>query len=254
MAIDTLAPRSRRSLLTGVAGALAGAAAATLAGAQRVLAAGDDGTAIHVADIYDDVRNTTRLVNNTNNQPAFRAGNNQAGNGLEGFSGSGSGVLGDSDSGAGVYGFTGTGTGVHGVAAASSGVQYAVLGEAHSPRGVGVLGNNYATSGTAEGVQGTSDSPAGYGTTGWARQGGTGIIGVSGHSSTGFPTVPAETGGYFRAGRGRGVVADGAKAQIRLVPSTASSHPTRGALGDLFLDKHKRLWFCKGGSSWTQLA
>ena len=59
MAIDTLAPRSRRSLLTGVAGALAGAAAATMAGAQRVLAAGDDGTAMVIAGIYDDAQNTT---------------------------------------------------------------------------------------------------------------------------------------------------------------------------------------------------
>jgi hypothetical protein len=114
MAIDTLAPRSRRSLLTGVAAGLAGVAAATLAGAQRVLAAGDDGTAIHVADIYDDVRNTTRLVNNTNNQPALRVGSNQGGDGISAFSHTGDALSGESDSRDGVYGHADTGTGVHG--------------------------------------------------------------------------------------------------------------------------------------------
>jgi hypothetical protein len=46
----------------------------------------------------------------------------------------------------------------------------------------------------------------------------------------------------------------GGKAQLRLVPSTATTHPASGTLGDLFLDKNTRLWFCKGGSTWKQIA
>ena len=40
----------------------------------------------------------------------------------------------------------------------------------------------------------------------------------------------------------------------RLSPSTAASHPDSGAAGDLFVDKTGRLWFCKGGATWKQLA
>ena len=43
-------------------------------------------------------------------------------------------------------------------------------------------------------------------------------------------------------------------AGCRYCPSTAATHPTSGALGDLFLDKNKRLWFCKGGSTSEQIA
>jgi hypothetical protein len=38
------------------------------------------------------------------------------------------------------------------------------------------------------------------------------------------------------------------------VPSSRSTHPSSGALGDLFLDKSGRLWFCKGGTTWVKLA
>jgi hypothetical protein len=34
----------------------------------------------------------------------------------------------------------------------------------------------------------------------------------------------------------------------------ATSHPGSGAKGDLFVDTSGRLWFCKGGMSWKQLA
>ena len=43
-------------------------------------------------------------------------------------------------------------------------------------------------------------------------------------------------------------------AQLYLEPGTAASHPGTGQLGDLYLDKSGRLWFCKGGTSWKQLA
>jgi hypothetical protein len=46
----------------------------------------------------------------------------------------------------------------------------------------------------------------------------------------------------------------GKKAQLYLVPSTASSHPSTGTPGQLFVDRYKRLWYCKGTSTWIQLA
>ncbi len=53
---------------------------------------------------------------------------------------------------------------------------------------------------------------------------------------------------------GRGVYAAGKLAQLRLQPATAATHPTSGAAGDLFVDRSKRLWFCKGGTRWVQVA
>jgi hypothetical protein len=53
---------------------------------------------------------------------------------------------------------------------------------------------------------------------------------------------------------GAGGLFSGKTAQIQLVPSTASTHPASGTAGQLFVDKSNRLWFCKGGASWHQLA
>jgi hypothetical protein len=52
----------------------------------------------------------------------------------------------------------------------------------------------------------------------------------------------------------RGGLFAGKVAQVRLLPSSSASHPSSGSLGDLFLDKGGRLWFCKGGTTWKQLA
>jgi hypothetical protein len=46
----------------------------------------------------------------------------------------------------------------------------------------------------------------------------------------------------------------GRTAQVHLVPSPASSHPDRGAAGQLFVDRANRLWCCRGGTNWAQLA
>lgn len=53
---------------------------------------------------------------------------------------------------------------------------------------------------------------------------------------------------------GRGAVLISNIAQLRLQPSTLGSHPASGQAGDLFVDASKRLWFCKGGTVWKQLA
>jgi hypothetical protein len=51
-----------------------------------------------------------------------------------------------------------------------------------------------------------------------------------------------------------GATFEGKTAQVELVPSPESSHPSSGAPGQLFVDNAKRLWFCRGGNDWQQLA
>ncbi len=317
MAIDTGLPRSRRSVLTAFLGAVAGAAATSLAAAQRVVAAGSDGATVVVGGAYLDVRSETALQNVASDQTVLSliasganptldvvgnvadaihgygtvatgvkgtAGSN-AGFGVEGVgpyvavkgtsiatgttNGSGVGVFGVSsaDDGAGVEG-QGPNTGVHGVSGGTG-----VLGEgtsggtgvrgAATGGGIGVLGNSdtyravvgvtSAATGRTVGVMGESFSTAGTGVRGWAAGGGTGVFGYSGSS---FPSgdPPANVAVYGRSADGRGGVFNGKAAPIRLIASTAASHPASGMLGDLFLDANKRLWFCKGGTTWQQLA
>ena len=266
MAIDMRMVRSRRSLLTAALAGMAGAAAATMAGAQRVLAAGDDGTPVAVAGGYTDARHTTVISNQSNDQTVFQASSLfHGGTAVRAYSDSGIGVLANSDEDYGVFGYTNAGEGVFGRATSGTGIHgvvglpsngtphypAAVLGEAKLRAGVSILGNNYATKGIAIGVQGTSDSPTGAATIGWARNGGTGVSGVAGAP---FPKVPPKTGVYAKGpAGGRGVVAAGGAAQVRLVPSRAATHPSSGQAGDLFLDKSHRLWLCKGDTIWAKL-
>jgi hypothetical protein len=271
VAIKMSERHTRRSLLTAVAAAAAGAVAASVSGARRVLAAGDDGKVLHVGDDYFDVTNPTTLWNNSGTRPvlslfcqgtALSAGTSDGraieavtpgGIGVIAFTKSGKGIFGRAETGEGVRGSSDSGTGVHGIANMTSGIAVnypaAVLGEARLPNAGAMLANNYASNGLAVGVQGTSDSPTGLASIGWARNGGTGVSGVVGAT---FPTIPPRTGVYGKA-PDRGGVFIGGKAQVRLVPSASATHPSSGALGDLFLDKNKRLWFCLGGKAWKRV-
>jgi hypothetical protein len=288
MAGDTMAQRSRRAVLTAALGAAGAMVAGAMVGAQRVLAAGDDGTAVRIGNAYNDVRSETILRNTATNAPVLRIrsdGNPQwamsvtsasggeaihaycPGNGIavhansfgdngvygvslkrEGVYGlsssdtysgihgqnanNGAGVSGDSPHGVGtqgvsqsnhgVFGQSDTGNGVYGFSASGTGVQ----GVSQSDQGV------YGQSDTANGVWGYCNG-AGNGVFGFSADG----VGVRGNSST-----------------GRGAVFKSDVAMVRLMPSTAATHPTNGASGDLFVDVSDRLWFCKGGANWTQLA
>ena len=59
---------------------------------------------------------------------------------------------------------------------------------------------------------------------------------------------------------GRGAQFTGGAAAVRLVPATASTHPSTGKTGDFFVDSSTRLWFCQKASTatvaatWKQLA
>lgn len=196
MAVDISSRRSRRSLITAALGGVAAAAAATLSGAQRVLAAGDDRSAIHVGDLYADIRSQTTLANQANDATVlYVASNPDAGHGsgtaLIGYSAHGTGVRGNADNGTGVVGQSNNEIGVNGV-----GLTFAVYGSASDTSGVGAFG---------EGAR----------------------------------------GGAFV----------GSHANVRLVPdSLAVSHPAVGKAGDLYVDKSHRLSYCKGGTTWRQLA
>jgi hypothetical protein len=71
--------------------------------------------------------------------------------------------------------------------------------------------------------------------------------GIYGESTAGVGVSGASSGG-------RGAVFTGPRAQVKLTPDTSASHPHRGQAGDLFVDKSHRLWFCKGGTTWKQIA
>ena len=94
-----------------------------------------------------------------------------------------------------------------------------------------------------------------------ARTIGTGtaiLAGIANAASTAAALQSSTTGSGAgvdaTSAKGVGGKFTGKTAQARLVPAAAASHPTSGTAGDLFVDASKRLWFCRGGTSWRQLA
>jgi hypothetical protein len=154
---------------------------------------------------------------NDENDDAVVVGESYHTNGLP-DSGRGTAVYGFSELGTAIQGVSGTGTSVHGVKYAEG---HAVLGQVRSSSSTWA-----ATVGLTEGV-------------------GPGLYGVN--------RVGTGDGIWAESRKGRGGRFWGKKAQIRLQPSTATTHPASGLAGDLFLDKAKRLWFCKGGTTWVRL-
>jgi len=265
MTVETQSKRSRRALLT----AAAGAAAATVVGAVSrplpVLAAGDDGAAITIGSTFLDVRTGTYLSDQANDNTVFSAVSSSAGGhgggiGVSGSSGSGVGVHGQSDTEFGVkgvgafYGVYGVGSdlGVRGDATGTSGATYGVVGTSDGASGIGVFGQANAFSGSTHGVLGINNSSSGAGVFGWAAA----ATGVTGYSGARPPAALPKTGVYGFAGGtgGRGGVFWGTAAQVKLRPSKATTHPSSGQAGDLFVDNSYRLWFCKGGATWKQIA
>jgi hypothetical protein len=150
--------------------------------------------------------------------------NNGGGEGLHVYAPVRVGVVGSSKSAAGVRGASDSGVGVHGI----SNGNYGVYGE--SP-------DNYAV----VGLSSTSAAVAGFTESSYA---------VLGSSASGV-------GVLGQGGTGRGGRFSGQKAQIRLDPSTAATHPTAGQVGDLFLDNAARLWLCVSAgnpATWRQIA
>lgn len=105
----------------------------------------------------------------------------------------------------------------------------------------------YAISSSATNINGTvTGVNKGHGIGVWGEQqnntvSGIGVVGLAGSLGR---------GGQFQGGA----------AALRLVPATASTHPTTGKVGDVFVDSSARIWFCTHASSgstaatWRQLA
>jgi len=269
MAVDTSINRSRRAILMGALGGVAAAVATAVGRATPVSAA--DGDIVHVGQHYS--ASGTTVIHASGYADGFY-GSSQSATGIYGTSDSGIGVSGGSNSGYGVKGYSGDSYGVNGSSGTSAGVYgtgpgSGVNGQSTSGDGVSgssVSGNGISGSSTsASGVYGSSAATDQAAILGQSYGASTGIQGYSGPHNP--PTPPAKTGVYGYANQGatavgvsgksptgRGGQFSGGKAQLRLVPSTATTHPSRGSLGDLFLDKNKRLWFCKGGTTWHQIA
>jgi hypothetical protein len=165
--------------------------------------------------------NDTLDVTNTDDAPA--AALRSGGTGLISEGGD-AGVLGVTfGDGAGVLGRADVGTGpaVRGEVAAATATVAAI---------------EAAQNGTGSAVNAHVDNAASNGTAVHARTNGVGT-GITASSVHGI-------GGKF----------SGQVAPIQLVPSSAGSHPAKGSAGQLFVDHSNRLWFCKGGTSWHQLA
>jgi hypothetical protein len=88
----------------------------------------------------------------------------------------------------------------------------------------------------------------------------------TGHAMVASITDTANSASCVRsvtAGKGAAIEASsahgyGAKiagtVQLLLIPSDLKTHPHSSSRGALFVDHSGHLWFCRGGTSWTQLA
>ena len=268
MAIDGVTARSRRALLLGAAGGLA-ALAAQAVGRPIGATAGQDPVLLNVEN--SGFLNPTK-IRTTQASGAFEGisqygpalrGHSQDGDGVAGYGygltgrgvvGHGSlkeGVYGDSEASSGVYGKSTSGFGVRAKSKTNTGVHgasesgYGIQGDSPSNYGVyGTSGSSYAV----VGLSGSSIGVAGFGDSG------EGVYGMSASANGvhGFTSGTA-AGVLGESALGRGGRFKGKKAQIRLEPSTAATHPDSGAAGDIFVDASKRVWFCKGGDTWVRL-
>ncbi len=257
---------SRRQLLRlGTAAALGAGSLAVAGGRPAGAAIGDP---VLLGSISNDAVGTSTVVSSTTSAATFGAVNTSpstaAGTAaISGLATGGHGVLGVAGSGVGVRGETTSGWGIVGVTTDNGTAMQAQAG-------AGVIGrcfvatilsaSNYhpailaSTSGTGHAIEAsnTASKPTinadntgtGHAVYGQATSGsGAGIYGD--HSGDG----PGVRG---RSVNGRGGKFSGAKAQIQLVKGGA--RPSSGAAGDIFFDSASKLWVCKGGKSWVQIA
>jgi hypothetical protein len=184
MAIDTLAPRTRRALLGAALGA-AGATVATAIGRPiPVRAAGDDGTTIEIGGNYQDVQSQTTLINkHTDDYILYCKSEDSAGFGsgvaIYGYGEHVQGVVGQSYDGQGVYGLSTKGHGVEAGCVEGFGVY------SESAQSVGVVGKTSSSTGVF-GFCGSNlpTAPAKVGVLGYAAQD-AGSRGVAGQSTSG---------------------------------------------------------------------
>jgi hypothetical protein len=137
-----------------------------------------------------------------------------------------------------------------------------VVSDSYGPfnYGFGVIDHGLGAAPADASVLAHANGTYGHAILGYQQSTGTGVLGLAaGKSSIGVSGVAQASGsigvtGYCQEPGGRGGQFTGAAAQVRLAPSTALTHPAKGRTGDLFVDRSHRLWFCKGGAIWKQIA
>jgi hypothetical protein len=174
--------------------------------------------------------------------------------------GSGYGVFGTGDKGAGVAGGTrGSGPGVRAYAqpgAGGSAIQALTLeGSNTSP----TISAHQV--GMGHGVYSHIENAANAGRALYGRTTGVGhaVLGSILNAQSEVAAAKATTQGSgpgleALSAKGVGATFAGKTAQVQLVPSSDSSHPASGDAGQLFVDGARRLWYCRGGNDWQQLA
>jgi hypothetical protein len=249
VAMDSTALTSRRALLTGTVAGLAALAAQALSRPAPVAAHDAD-------DVWlghdNAVAGTTTVRDTTTTGGGFITFLGYAppnGTGVYGEATSGYGVIGHGTSGIGVAGFSGSSDGVAGTSNARNGV----AGHTTSSDASGVYGEALKGGYGVAGRTASGDKPGTFGDNTGA---GPGVLGqsVSGTGVVGRALGPGAVGVVGRSDLGRGGRFHGKRAQIKLVPSTAATHPASGSAGDIFLDASKRLWLCKGSTIWALIA
>jgi hypothetical protein len=235
MAIELTASTStsRRTLLTGLVGGLAAAVAGTLGRAQPASARDPDDVRKGGSN---STTNVTTITNTAAGGSAFLAIGTGSGAGVTAFSTSGNGVVASTTSGFGVYGFSSSGTGVWAASGTGTGV-FDVGGSSTLPAVVGHSTNRNT------GVQGYSGNAA-------TLPVGQGKRGVEGYADT----DDASAGVRGTSPTGRGGIFKGPHSTAEADPCIRHHAPTSGDRGDLYVDTSGRLWFCKGSTTWVQLA
>jgi hypothetical protein len=220
------------------------AAAATTAGMQL----GAENDAANSATGVTSSNGTDTLhVTNTNAAPAVEV--RSGGAGLLAFGAADAGVVGITRGvGPGVRARADIGTGpalraeVDAAAATTTTIEAAQSGQ-----GIGVLAHIDNTTSNARAVVAST------------RGLGQAHLAAIANASSKAAAMRAQTTGFGSAvdaasALGAGGRFSGKTAQIQLVPSNLSTHPPSGSAGQLFVDRSNRLWYCKGGTAWHQLA
>jgi hypothetical protein len=263
-ATDETAPKrlDRRGILQfGGAAALAGAAAAVMS--TKVAGAATTPGVMQYGATNNAGTASTGLTS-ANPKSALYVKSTGLGSGIiadaTSATGRGYGVLGTGDRGAGVAGGTrGDGPGVRAYAepgAGGSALEALTLEGGNSSPTISAhqIGTGPAVFSHIENA--ASPSHALYGRTIGV---GNAVLGLVVNSESPAAAVKASTTGSgpgLAASSANGVGGSfaGKAAQVQLVPSADWSHPASGDPGQLFVDRSKRLWFCRGGRDWHQIA
>jgi hypothetical protein len=250
----------RRGILQfGGVAALAGAAAALMGSS-----AADAATGVMHYGANNDAAQASTGLSSSNAKFSLHVRNPGLGHGIVGEAtnadGNGFGVVGTGIGGAGVVGGTkGDGPGVRAYVqpgARGSALQAVTLEPNCSSPTVEAL-----QGGTGHGVYSHIENAKNASRAVYARTVGTGhaILALVVNAQSSTSAVRASTQGSGSglealSSNGVGATFTGKTAQVQLVPSADAAHPASGAAGQLFVDSSNRLWFCRGGTNWQQLA